>query len=303
MNFSQYIQDNVEEGLSGVKGANSVKIIGPDLFKLEELANQVQHIMSTVKGITDLGIFRVLGQPNLNIKANREKAARYGLNSGDINSFVQTAFGGSVATTLYEADRLFGMNVRAAPKFRDFIDAVRNAKINITTPNGNAYVPLTEVADITLDTGASYIFHEKNRRFIPIKFSVRDRDLGGAVAEAKEKIAQAVTLPNGYTMQWAGEFEELEQAQKRLELVVPLSLILILGLLYALFNSIRDSLLVLTGIPFAVAGGIIALAISGEAFGISAAIGFVSLFGVSVMNGILIMTYFNELKHGGEADP
>jgi heavy metal efflux system protein len=301
MNFSQYIQDNIEEGLSGVKGANSVKIIGPDLFKLEELATQVQRIMGGVKGVTDLGIFRVLGQPNLNIKADREKAARYGLNSGDVNTFVQTAFGGSVSTTIYEADRQFGVNVRAAPKFRDAIEAVKNSKINVTTPNGNAYVPLTEVADITLDTGASYIFHEKNRRFIPIKFSVRDRDLGGAVAEAKEKIAQAITLQNGYTMEWAGEFEELEQAQKRLEVVVPLSLLLILGLLYALFNSIRDSLLVLTGIPFAVAGGIIALALSGEAFGISAAIGFVSLFGVSVMNGILIMTYFNELSRSGEA--
>ncbi len=300
MNFSQYIQDNIEEGLSGVKGANSVKIIGPDLVKLEELATQVQRIMSDVKGITDLGIFRVLGQPNLNVKADREKAARYGLNSGDVNTFVQTAFGGNVATTIYEADRQFGVNVRAAPKFRDSLEAVRNAKINITEPNGNAYVPLTEVADITLDTGASYIFHEKNRRFIPIKFSVRDRDLGGAVAEAKDKIAKAVALPNGYTMEWAGEFEELEQAQKRLVVVVPLSLLLIVGLLYALFNSIRDSLLVLTGIPFAVAGGIIALALSGEAFGISAAIGFVSLFGVSVMNGILIMTYFNELKHSGE---
>jgi cobalt-zinc-cadmium resistance protein CzcA len=300
MNFSQYIQDNIEEGLSGVKGANSVKIIGPDLFKLEELATQVQRIMSDVPGVTDLGIFRVLGQPNLNVKADRERAARYGLNSGDINTFVQTAFGGNVATTIYEADRQFGVNVRVAPKFRDSIDAVRNAKINVTTPAGNAFVPLSEVADITLDTGASYIFHEKNRRFIPIKFSVRGRDLGGAVAEAKDRIAKAVVLPTGYRMEWAGEFEELEQAQKRLAIVVPLSLLLILGLLYALFNSIRDSLLVLTGIPFAVAGGIIALAISGESFGISAAIGFVSLFGVSVMNGILIMTYYNELKQAGE---
>ena len=141
MNFSQYIQDNIEEGLSGVKGANSVKIIGPDLFKLEELATQVQRIMSDVKGITDLGIFRVLGQPNLNVKADREKAARYGLNSGDINTFVQTAFGGNIATTVYEADRQFGVNVRAAPKFRDSIEAVKNSKINVTTPNGNAYVP------------------------------------------------------------------------------------------------------------------------------------------------------------------
>ncbi len=297
LNFSQYIQDNIEEGLSGVKGANSVKIIGPDLFKLEELATQVKRIMSDVQGITDLGIFRVLGQPNLNIKADREKAARYGLNSGDVNTFAQTAFGGNVATTIYEADRQFGANIRAAPKFRDSIEAVRNAKINYTTPNGTGYIPLSEVADITLDTGASYIFHEKNQRFIPIKFSVRDRDLGGAVAEAKDKIAKGVVLPNGYRLEWAGEFEELEQAQKRLSIVVPLSLLLILGLLYALFNSIRDSLLVLTGIPFAVAGGIIALAISGEDFGISAAIGFVSLLGVSVMNGILMMTYFNEIHH------
>jgi cobalt-zinc-cadmium resistance protein CzcA len=295
-NFSQYIQDNVEEGLSGVKGANSIKIIGPDLTKLEGLADQVKRIMDGVQGVTDLGILRVLGQPILNIRVDREKAARYGLNAGDVNTFVQTAFGGSVATTVFEADRQFGINVRSAPKFRDSIDAVRNTRINVTTPNGIAYVPLTEVADITLDTGASYIFHEKNERFIPIKFSVRGRDLGSTIAEGKEKIAKAVTLPNGYRMIWAGEFEELEQAQKRLSIVIPLSLLLILGLLYALFNSMRDSLLVLTGIPFAVGGGIIALAISGEVFGISAAIGFVSLLGVSVMNGILIMTYFNELK-------
>jgi cobalt-zinc-cadmium resistance protein CzcA len=296
LNFSQYIQDNVEEGLSGVKGENSVKIIGPDLAKLEDIANQVKRAMSDVRGITDLGIFRVLGQPNLNIRVDRDKAARYGLNTGDVSTFVQTAFGGNVATTIYEFDRLFGANVRAAPQFRDSIEAIRNTKINYATPNGTGYIPLTDVADITLDTGASYIYHERNERFIPVKFSVRERDLGGAVAEAKGKIAKAVTLPNGYRLEWAGEFEELEQAQRRLAIVVPLSLVLILGLLYALFNSMRDSLLVLTGIPFAVAGGIIALAVSGEEFGISAAIGFVSLFGVSVMNGILIMTYFNELR-------
>ncbi len=300
-NFSQYIQDNIEEGLSGVKGANSIKIIGPDLFKLEELANEVQRVMSDVRGVTDLGIFRVLGQPNLNIKVDREKAARYGLNASDVNSFVQTAFGGNVATVVYESDRQFGVNVRAAPQFRDTIDEVRHAKINVTTPGGTAFIPLTEMASITLDTGASYIFHERNQRFIPIKFSVRDRDLGSAVAEGKAKIAQAIALPTGYRMEWAGEFEELEQAQKRLAIVVPLSLALILGLLFGLFRSIRDSLLVLTGIPFAVAGGIIALALSGEAFGISAAIGFVSLLGVSVMNGILIMTYFNELRRTADS--
>jgi heavy metal efflux system protein len=206
-NFSQYIQDNIEESLSGVKGANSIKIIGPDLAKLEQLAVQVKNVMTDVPGVADLGIFRVLGQPNLNIKVDREKAARYGLNAGDINAFIQTAFGGTVATTAYEADRQFGVNVRAAPKFRDSIDAIRNAKIGVPSGSGNAFIPLSEVADISLETGATYIFHERNQRFIPVKFSVRGRDLGSTVAEGKERIAKAVALPSGYRMIWAGEFE------------------------------------------------------------------------------------------------
>ena len=297
-NFSQYIQDNVEEALSGVKGANSIKIIGPDLAKLEELAVQVKHVMEDVQGVTDLGIFRVLGQPNLNIKVDREKAARYGLNAGDVNTFVQTAFGGNIATTVYEADRQFGVNVRAAPRFRDTFDMIRNAKIGVPNQNGVAFIPLSEVTLISLDTGASYIFHERNQRFIPIKFSVRGRDLGSAIAEGKERIAKAVPLPTGYRMIWAGEFEELEAAQKRLAIIVPISVLLILGLLYGLFNSLRDSLIVLTGYLFSVAGGLIALFLSGEAFGISAAIGFVSLLGISVMNGILLITFFNEVREG-----
>ncbi len=300
-NFSQYIQDNIEESLSGVKGANSIKIIGPDLFKLEELATQVKRVMSQVPGVTDLGIFRVLGQPNLNIKVDREKAARYGLNAGDINAFVQTAFGGNVATISYEADRQFGVNVRAAPRFRESIEAIQNAKINVQTPTGTAFIPLSEVAAISLETGASYIFHERNQRFIPIKFSIRGRDLGSTIADGKERIAAAVTLPTGYRMVWAGEFEELEQAQKRLAVMVPISILLILGLLYSLFNSVRDSLVVLAGFLFAVAGGLIALALSGEAFGISAAIGFVSLLGISVMNGIILITFFNEIRATGVA--
>ncbi len=295
-NFSQYIQDNIEESLSGVKGANSIKIIGPNLAKLEEIANQVKRIMADVPGVSDLGIFRVLGQPNLNVKVDREKAARYGLNSGDVNTFIQTAFGGNIATTTFEADRQFGVNVRAAPRFRDSIDSVRNAKIGVQTATGAVYIPLSEVAKISLDTGASYIFHERNQRFIPIKFSVRGRDLGSTISDGKERIAKAVTLPTGYRMIWAGEFEELEQAQKRLTIIVPISILLILGLLYSLFNSVRDSLVVLAGFLFAVAGGLISLSMSGEAFGISAAIGFVSLLGISVMNGILLITYFNEIR-------
>jgi heavy metal efflux system protein len=299
-NFSQYIQDNVEEALSGVKGANSVKIIGHDLPTIERLASEVMRQMSQVKGITDLGIFHVLGQPNLNIKVDRDKAARYGLNTGDVNTVIQSALGGAVATTLLESDRQFDVVVRLPEEYRSNLEMVGNIKVGYQTPNGNnAYVPLSELADITLDTGASYIYHESGERYIPVKFSVRDRDLAGAAAEAQERIAQNVKLPPGYRIVWAGEFEDLQSAQKRLAIIVPISLLLIVVLLYSLFNSLRDSLLVLSGIPFAAGGGIIALYLSGLNFSISAAVGFISLFGVSVMNGILVMTYYNEVKAGG----
>jgi heavy metal efflux system protein len=302
-NFSQYIQDNVEEALSGVKGANSVKIIGRNLETDEKLAAQVMHEMDQVKGITDLGIFHVLGQPNLNITVNREKASRYGLNTGDVNTVVQAALGGTTATTVLEGDRQFALVLRLQPEFRDSLEAVRNIRVGYTTPNGNnAYIPLSELADITLDTGASYIYHETNERYIPVKFSVRGRDLGGAVEEAQERISRNVKLPPGYRIVWSGEFEDLQLAKKRLEVIVPISLALILVLLYGLFNSFRDSLLALAGIPFAVAGGVVALYVSGLDFSISSAIGFVSLFGVSVMDGILMITYYNQLRSSHHID-
>jgi cobalt-zinc-cadmium resistance protein CzcA len=298
-NFSQYIQDNIEEGLSGVRGANSAKIIGPDLATLEDLAKQAMHEMDQVKGITDLGIFWVLGQPNLNIKVDRAKASRYGLNAGDINTVVQAALGGTTATTLLEADRQFNIVVRAAPEYRNSLDAVRNLKVGYQTPGGTAYIPLSELASITLDTGSSYIYRERNQRYVPIKFSVRGRDLAGAVAEAQERIAKNVKLPAGYRISWAGEFESLQMAKKRLAVIVPVSLVLILVLLYSLFNSWRDSFMALLGIPFSIAGGIIALYVSGLNFSISAAIGFVSLFGVSVMSGILIISAYNRIAGSG----
>src|SRR5208282_2083509 len=198
------------------------------------------------------------------------------------------------------ADRQFNVTVRLAPEYRDNIDSVRKIKVAYQTPSGvNAYIPLSDLADISFDTGASYIYHERNERYIPIKFSVRGRDLGGTVAEAQRRIAQNVKLPTGYRIEWAGEFEELQQAKARLAIIVPVSLAIILLLLYGLFNSLRDSLLVLAGIPFAVGGGVMALYFSGLDFSVSAAVGFISLFGVSVMNGILIMTYYNEVKANG----
>ena len=299
-NFSQYIQDNIEEALSGVKGANAVKIIGRDQVILEQLARQVLHEMEQVKGVEDLGVFWVRGQPNLNITVDRERAARYGLNTGDVNTVVQAALGGAPATTLLEADRQFGVVVRLAPEYRSSLEAVRNIKVAFPTPAGtNAYIPLNELADITLDTGASYIYREATQRYIPVKFSVRGRDLGSTVAEAQQRIAQNVKFPNGYRIEWSGEFEELQQAKERLAIIVPISLATILVLLYGLFNSFRDCLLALAGIPFAVAGGVLALYFSGLDFSISAAVGFISLFGVSVMNGILIMTYYNQVKASG----
>lgn len=288
-NFSQYIQDNVEEGLSGVKGANSIKIVGPDLATLERIAREAMAEMAKVPGITDLGAFWVLGQANLNIKPDREKVARYGLSVGDANAVVQAALGGTTATTLLEADRQFGVVVRLAPQYRSSIDSVRNLKVGVQTPNGNAYIPLSEIASITLDTGASYIFRERNQRFVPIKFSVRGRDLAGAVEEAQERIAQNVKLPTGYRIDWAGEFEWLQQAKKRLAIILPVTFAFIMVLLYGLFNSFRNSLLALLGLPFAMSGGILGLYIFGLNFSISAAIGFISLFGVSVMSGILII--------------
>jgi cobalt-zinc-cadmium resistance protein CzcA len=299
-NFSQYIQDNIEEQLSGVKGSNSVKIIGPDLASLEDIATQVLAVMDEVRGVADLGIFRVLGQPNLNLTVDRAVAARYGLNTGDINNVVQAALGGTVATTILEGERQFSLIVRLAPEYRNSLDAVRNLKVGFQTPAGaNAYVPLRELATITLDTGASYIYRESNQRFIAVKFSVRGRDLGGTVADAQNQVAQKIKLPTGYRIEWAGEFGSLQKAKARLAVIVPISLVLIVVLLYGLFNSLHDSLLALTGIPFAIAGGLLALYFSGLDFSVSAAIGFISVFGISVMNGILLIGYYNEVRQSG----
>jgi cobalt-zinc-cadmium resistance protein CzcA len=298
-NFSQYIQDNVEEGLSGVKGANSIKIIGPDFVVLEQIAAQAMREMAQVPGVEDLGAFWVLGQPNLNITVDRAKAARYGLSVSDVNAVVQAALGGTIATTLLESDRQFPVSVRLAPEYRSDLDAVRNLKVGVQSPSGNAYIPLSDLASVTVDTGASYIFRERNQRFVPIKFSVRGRDLAGAVAEAQERIDANVKLPTGYRIDWAGEFEWLQQAKKRLVVIVPITLFLIMILLYGLFNSLRDSVMALFGLPFAVCGGILGLFIAGLDFSISAAIGFISLFGVSVMSGILIINAYYRVAATG----
>jgi len=304
LNFSQYIQDNIEEQLSGVKGANSIKIIGPNLAKLQKIADEVAKEISAVPGITDVGTYPVLGQPNLNIRVNRQQAARYGLNTGDVTTVIQAALGGTDATTILEGDRQFAVTVRLSPEFRQNIDVIRKVRVSVPTSSGsNAYVPLSELADISLDTGASYIYHESNQRFTPVKFSVRDRDLSSTILEAQQRIAKTIKLDPGYRIDWAGEYQWLQQAKLRLEIIVPITLALIFLMLYVLFKSWRDSALALAGIPFSICGGIFALYLTALPFSISAAIGFISLLGVSVMSAVLLITAHRAFLSQGLSSP
>jgi heavy metal efflux system protein len=302
-NFSQNIADNVEEAASGVKGENSVKLFGNDLAALEKTAAEIKRVLSTVRGITDLAVFNALGQPTVAIDIDRGRAGRYGLQPGDINSTVAAAIGGQVAGNLYEqgSDRNFPMIVRLAPKYRESLEAIRRITIGAPNPSGSGVVPipLTDVAEVKLVSGASFIYRENQQRYIPIKFSVRGRDLGGAVLEAQRKIAQQVQLPAGYRLEWVGEFGELQEAIGRLFVVVPLSFALIGMLLFLNFASLIDTLLAASVMPMALIGGIFALFITGTPFSVSAAIGFVALFGIAVMEGIIILSYFNTLLDAG----
>lgn len=293
-NFSQYIQDNIEEALSGVKGENSVKIFGPDLHVLERLSRAIQDELGRVPGVRDPAAFNLLGQPNLVIRIDRGAAARYGFSVADINAVVQAAIGGQEVTRVYEGEMNFALSVRLAPEYRRNIDAIRSIPVALPKQEGRslpAYIPLGELGEVRLVPGAAYIYRENAQRFIPIKYSVRERDLGSTVAEAQVRVGQNVRLPPGYKLEWSGEFGALQEAKQRLAIIIPLSLMLILMLLYSLFNSLRDSLLALSGIPFAVAGGIFGLYIAGQHLSVSAAVGFISLFGVSAMDGILLVSY------------
>jgi len=302
-NFSQYIEDNVEEAASGVKGENSVKLCGGDLEVLEKTADKIKDVMATVPGVTDLGVFASLGQPTVRIDVDRARAARYGLAPGDVNSTVAAAIGGQAAGNLYEdgSDRNFPIVVRLAPEYRKSLDAIRHIVIGAPNPNGNGVVPipLTDVAKVSLTSGASFIYREGQERYIPIKFSVRGRDLGTTVLEAQKKVDEAVTIPGGYHLEWVGEFGNLEDAIARLEVVVPLAIVLICLLLFVNFGSLVDMLLAASVIPMALIGGIFALYATGTPFSVSAAIGFVALFGIAAMDGIIMLTFYNSAIEGG----
>jgi cobalt-zinc-cadmium resistance protein CzcA len=296
-NFSQYIQDNVEEAASGVKGENSVKIYGNDLETLEKKANEIAAVLAKVPGITDLAVLRSLGQPTIRIDVDRTRAARYGLAPGDVNAVVQAAIGGQSAGDLYEgtSDRHFPMMVRLSLPYRENLDAIRRIPIAATSPTGSGViqVPLEDVADVRLVSGAAFIYREQQQRYVPIKFSVRGRDLGSAVLEAQHAVDSQVILPGGYRLEWVGEFGNLQDAISRLSVVVPLSIALIVLLLYLKFGTLRDALLAASVIPMAILGGIFALWVTGTAFSVSSAIGFVALFGIAAMDGILVLSYFH----------
>src|SRR3954467_13425305 len=301
-NFSQYLQDNVSEAVSGVKGENSIKLYGNDLQALTDTANKIKSVLATVQGVTDLAVFTSLGQPTIQIDIDRAKAARYGLTPGDINSTIKVAIGGDTAGDLYEpgSDRHFPIIVRLAPEYRKSAEAIQNLRIGVAGPNGAiTQIPLSEVASINLISGAAYIYREGQERYLPIKFSVRERDLGSAIQEAQDKVAAQVQLPPGSRVEWVGEFGNLKDAIRRLSVVVPISLALIAVLLWFNFGSMVDTLLAMSVIPMAIFGGVLGLLISGIAFSVSAAIGFIALFGIAVMDGIIILSQFNQLIDEG----
>jgi cobalt-zinc-cadmium resistance protein CzcA len=298
-NFSQNIQDNVEEAMSGVKGENSLKLFGDDFDRLTSLADQIQTVMNHVQGVTDVGVFKVGGQPSLIIKIDREKAARFGLESQDINSAVQAAVGGAAVTQVIQGDRRFDLAVRYPAKDRQDADAIRG--ILLSTPDGNK-IPLAQVADVNLHDGSFMIYRENGRRYIPIKFSVRGRDLASTIEDLKHQLDDKVKLPSGYTTAWAGEFDSLRKEQRRLALIIPVSLVVILVLLYVQFNSWRDAGIVMATLPFAAIGGVVSLFVTHTDFSISAAVGFTSLTGVATLGAVVFLSGIrrSQFENGSE---
>lgn len=285
-NFSQNIQDNVEEAMSGVKGENSLKLFGDDINTLVEKADEIRDVMANVTGVADLGVFQESGQPELIVSIDRAASARYGLMASDVDTAVQAAIGGIAATQILQGDRRFDFVIRYQPQFRDTPDAIRN--ILLPTPDGKN-VPLGQVADVSLHQGAFMIYRENGRRFIPIKFSVRGRDLSGTVQDVQRRIRAKVHLPEGYHLEWAGEYESLRKEQHRLAAVIPISLVIIFGLLFTTFNSVRHAMLVLVILPFGAIGGILSLLVTGTPFSISAAVGFASVIGVCTLGGVVFV--------------
>jgi heavy metal efflux system protein len=294
--FSQPISDNLEEAVSGVKGALAVKIYGDDLRTLEEKADEVVGVMKNVRGVKDLGVFRVIGQPNLNFEVQRDQAARHGINVSDVQDAIQTAVGGNALTQVLIGEQRYDLVLRYLPQFRDTREAIE--KIRLVSPTGER-VSLAQLTTVSVQDGASQIYREENSRYVAIKYSIRGRDLGSTVEEAIKKVNGQVKLPQGYTMDWAGEYESQKRSQRRLMTVLPITLLLILMILYTMFKSFKWALLILSSVALAPVGGTIALLLTGTNFSVSSGVGFLALFGVSVQTGVIMLEYINQLRARG----
>jgi heavy metal efflux system protein len=295
-NFSQPISDNVEEAVSGIKGALAVKIYGDDLKTLEAKGDQIVSIMRGIRGVEDLGLFRVLGQPNLNFEVDRDQASRYGINVSDVQDAIQTAVGGNALTQVLIGEQRYDLVMRYLPEYRDTKEAIE--RVRLVAPAGER-VSLAQLTKVSVLDGGSEIYREANSRYVAIKYSVRGRDLGSTVEEAIQKVTAQVKLPPGYTFDWAGEYESQKRSQRRLLIVLPVTILVIFVILYTMFKSMKWALLILTNVAMARLGGLLALFITHTNFSVSSGVGFLALFGVSVQTGVIMLEYINQLRAKG----
>jgi heavy metal efflux system protein len=297
-NFSQPISDNVEEAVSGVKGELAVKIYGTDLKTLEAKGDQVVDIMSRIRGVADLGLFRVIGQPNLNFVVDRDKAARFGINVADVQDAIETAVGGNAVTQVLDGEARYDVTARYAGPYRLTPEAIND--IRIVSPSGER-VSLAQVTDMNTTDGAEEVYREGGKRYVAIKYSVRNRDLGSTVREAIDAVNRQVKLPPGYSIDWAGEYASQQRAQRRLMLVIPITVLVIFIILYSMFHSGKWAILILGNVAMAPIGGLLALLVTGTHFSVSSGVGFLALFGVSVQTGIIMLEYINQLRVNGHS--
>jgi cobalt-zinc-cadmium resistance protein CzcA len=295
-NFSQPISDNMEEAVSGVKGELAIKLYGDDLKTLEEKGDEVVGVMRKIPGVEDLGLFRVLGQPNLNISVDRQQAARHGINVSDVQDAVETAIGGKAVSQVLQGEQRYDLVARYEAPYRDTKEAIEN--IRLVAPSGER-VALSQLANIKVTDGASQISREDNSRYVAIKYSVRGRDLGSAVEEAMSAVKAQVKLPVGYHIDWAGEYESQKRSTRRLLIVLPLTILVICMILYTMFKSFKWVVLILGNVAMAPIGGLLALLITGTHFSVSSGVGFLALFGVAVQTGVIMLEYINQLRSRG----
>ena len=294
--FSQPISDNLEEAVSGVKGALAVKIYGDDLRTLENTGDRIIGVMRNIRGVEDLVMFRVLGQPNLNFEVDRDQAARFGINVSDIQDAIQTAVGGTALNQVLVGEQRYDLVLRYLPQYRDTKEAIE--KIRLLAPTGER-VSLAQLTKVTETDGGSEIYRENNSRYVAVKFSVRGRDLGSTVEEAIRKVNAEVKLPAGYTIDWAGEYESQRRSQRRLMIVLPVTILAIFIILYIMFNSAKWALLIIANLAMAPLGGLLALLVTGTNLSVSSGVGFLALFGVSVQTGVIMLEYINQLRARG----